>query len=307
MSARGTGMGTPLILFGAGASFGSDTEGTPPLGSNLFKALAEFNRETWGQVSSPEATAFKRDFERGMSAYTKSHGNDGTVDRLQRAMAAYFFNFRPRTASLYRKLAKWIRQTSWNGAVISLNYERLLELSLRDVGLNVIVEGPFPDFIELCLPHGCCHLFINLKVQGRVELGSMNLKMGSSEPPVAIDDQSEFHQRICTDQLPPVMCYFEPGKDARCGLSFINEQRERFRTLVGLASVVAIVGVKVRKYDRHLWDPLAQTPARLVYCAGKTGALEFESWARDCGRNGDRTIHALWDNGFDEICKTLMP
>jgi hypothetical protein len=302
-------MGTPLILFGAGASFGSDAKGTPPLGSALFDALAEFNSETWGQVSSSEAAAFKHDFERGMKAYAESHANDGTVDQLQRAMAAYFFNFRPRTASLYLKLANWIRQTSWNGAVISLNYERLLELSLRSVGLNVTVGEPSPDSIELCLPHGCCHLFIKLRVQGPIVLGSMNIKMESPspEPPEVIDDRSEFHQRICTDQLPPVMCYFEPDKDARCGLAFINTQRERFRALVGSASVVAIVGVKVRPHDRHLWDPLAQTAARLVYCAGKTGALEFESWARSCERNNDRAIHTFWGDGFDEICEALMP
>jgi hypothetical protein len=65
-------MVTPLMLFGAGASYGSDTQGTPPLGSGLFDALQIFSRETWGQVSAGEAEVFTRDFEQGMKAYTES-------------------------------------------------------------------------------------------------------------------------------------------------------------------------------------------------------------------------------------------
>ncbi len=298
-------MSQSLILFGAGASFGSDTQGTPPIGEALFDALAKFSPSTWGSIHPGEAASFRNEFEQGMRAYTGVHATDGTVDRLQRAMAAFFFSFCPGPNNLYRRFARWTHRLGWNGAMASLNYERLLELSLLGEGLNVIGE-PSPNYIELCHPHGCCHLFINMKVEGPIVLGSMNLKMEHSGPPVPINDGAEFHQRICTDQLPPVMCYFEPGKDARCGLSFINEQRARFAALVGSASVVAIVGVKVRRHDRHLWEPLARTPARLVYCGGEISACEFEYWAKGCGRSGDRAVPALWCDGFDEICSALM-
>ena len=295
-----------VFLFGAGASYGSDTKGTPPLGSGLFDALQAFSPDTWGKISRVERAVFRTDFEKGMRAYTEAHATDGTVDRMQRAMAAYFFNFRPRTASLYLKLAEWIRQTSWNGAVTSLNYERLLELSLRHVGLNVIVGGPSPDSIELCLPHGCCHLFINLKVQGQVVLGSMNLKMESPEPPVKIDDQSEFYQRICTDQLPPVMCYFEPGKDVRCGQSFIEGQREIWKELAQAATTIAVAGVRPRHHDAHIWEPLASTPARIIYCGGPSGAPEYEDWAESyrSGRK-DTVLQGHFRDEFDTICKAV--
>ena len=296
-----------MILFGAGASFGSDdSEYVPAMGGDLFDALAESSRETWGKVSSPEATAFNRDFEQGMRAYTESHASDGTVDQLQCAMAAYFFNFRPEPESLYLKLAKWIRQTSWNGAVASLNYERLLELSLLHSGLTPQVQGlqDSDGEIELVLPHGCCHLFIkNLQVQGPMVVGSMNLKMEG--PVVPIHDQSKFNQRIFKDKLPPVMCYFEPGKDARCGLSFINGQKKQFRALVESASVVAIVGVKVRPHDTHIWDPLAETSAKLVYCSGKDAAAEFRTWSRDAGRTNDHAFPTYWKDSFDAICQEV--
>jgi hypothetical protein len=37
-----------LIIYGAGASFGSDTTDIPPLGPNLYEALARFNPGGWG-------------------------------------------------------------------------------------------------------------------------------------------------------------------------------------------------------------------------------------------------------------------
>ena len=47
-----------LILFGAGASSGSDTQGTPPLSSTLFEELARFTREKRGALQTASAPAF---------------------------------------------------------------------------------------------------------------------------------------------------------------------------------------------------------------------------------------------------------
>ena len=40
-----------LIIFGAGASYGSDTGGLiPPLGAQLFDELARYNPNGWGSI-----------------------------------------------------------------------------------------------------------------------------------------------------------------------------------------------------------------------------------------------------------------
>ena len=57
-----------LILFGAGASYGSDTTGTPPLGDQLFEALRASNPDGWGALPSGMAHQFRDDFEAGMTA-----------------------------------------------------------------------------------------------------------------------------------------------------------------------------------------------------------------------------------------------
>ena len=150
-----------LLLMGAGASFGSDTQGTPPLGARLFSELQRSNPDGWGQLPRDIAAGFERDFEAGMQALSGARPHD--MAPLQRAMAAYFFEFRPTGSSLYLQLAGRMRDRGWQGAICSLNYERLLELSLGAAGWQPTVGGPpeAPNQIELCLPHGCCHLFIN--------------------------------------------------------------------------------------------------------------------------------------------------
>ena len=65
-------MGNPLILFGAGASKGSDSRETPPLGRDLFKSLHRLCPDTWGRLGRCERSAFERDFEEGMATY---HGS----------------------------------------------------------------------------------------------------------------------------------------------------------------------------------------------------------------------------------------
>jgi len=352
-----------MIFFGAGASFGSDAQGTPPLGSALFNALADIHPKTWGEISASEADAFRRDFEIGMDKYVEAHPRDGTVDRLQRAMASYFFEFQPRDSSLYLRLAKRIRACEWNGALVSLNYERLLDLALLSCGLVSHIQGVRKGNtdIDLILPHGCCHLFGKIRApvptpnigcpgvpitgagtQPRVRVVPQVptiLKTGKrtdgTEPTTnlvgpglsevdfghgirfdsdmvrIIEDPEEHARELRENGVPPAMSYFQPNKDTRSGKSFINAQRERFAELVGQASTVAIIGVKVRPDDKHIWDPLRTTGARIVYCCkeGMKDDDKFRSWSAEEGRKSDMVLPTCWKHDFDALCSAvgIMP
>lgn len=63
-----------LILFGAGASYGSKNRDVPPLGDELFLALQQFNPDGWGSLSPSLAGKFRGDFEKG-----RNLGIPGTV------------------------------------------------------------------------------------------------------------------------------------------------------------------------------------------------------------------------------------
>jgi len=290
-----------LFLFGAGASYGSQADG-PPIGSQLFDALRHFNPTGWGQLPADMANLFRGDFERGMArvAETNSHA----MPILQRAMAAFFFGFVPRMSSLYIRLAQRIRHHHWHGAIATLNYERLLELSLLHYGLQPIVgQAVGAGQIELCLPHGCCHLFCEGVRASSDGVSFSGVGVTFDGPVVAIADAAEFQRRINGDAVPPVMSYFEPQKTTSAGVSFIRSQRARWEELASQANTIAIVGVKVRPRDSHIWLPIANSAARIVYCAGPTAGDEFRTWAAASRPGkGDHVLEGYFAEEFDSLC-----
>lgn len=295
-----------VVLFGAGASYGSDNMGTPPLGSDLFAALSSFNKTGWGQIHVDLADNFRLDFEDGMKMLSKSYSH--WMPPLQRAMAAYFFNFAPRSSNLYRRFTRRIIRSNWNGVLSTINYERLLELSLIEEGLRPIVGRSRINSseIEICLPHGCCHLFCE-SIRGSSSMVSFAGPMVTTNGPVkVISDPIEFQSRIQNDAFPPVMSYFEPEKKTTSGANFIENQRNRYSELISGASIVGLVGVRVRPNDKHIWDPLAKTSARLVYCSGRKGKKEFDVWSKQNRQDDqDISLDGYFADCFDQLCKEI--
>lgn len=292
-----------IILFGAGASFGSDTSGTPPLGVALFDELGRFNPDGWGRIDGALATRFREDFEEAIKVV-----NPAALGPLQRAMAAYFFQFQPRPSSLYRQLATRIRAARWLGAACTLNYERLLEISLVTAGIRPVVgEATDPGTtLELCLPHGCCHIFCDAArgAAGAVTFNAFAVR--TDGPVMVIADPAEHRGRILTDAFPPVMSYFEPQKRTTAGHSFIEGQRRRWAELTSSAHTVCIVGVKVRPHDTHVWEPLARTGGPIVYCSGVSAAEEYRAWAAAVGRgDNDLILRGHFRDEFDRVCAEL--
>lgn len=292
-----------LILFGAGASFGSDVTGTPPLGAGLFRELTRFNPDGWGALPPQTAQDFNRDFELAMSRV-----NPHAIPPLQRAMAAYFFEFLPRTTSLYIEFARRIRARNWPGAICSLNYERLLELSLAHIGVQPFIgdRPPGGNVVELCLPHGCSHIFCDAARGSANGVSFAAFGVQTDGPVSIIADPAAHRQRVLNDAFPPVMSYFEPAKRTTAGASFIRDQRARWVALAAEAAKVAVVGVRVRAHDDHIWGPLAASPAQIVYCGGPGDVPEYNAWmvAARC-RKDDIIIDNYFRGGFDRICAEL--
>jgi len=297
-----------LLVFGAGASKGSDSSGTPPLGSELFGELGRFDPNGWGSIGAQRAQLFRGDFEHGMREILE--GNSQGVAALQRRMAAFFFKFRPGSSNLYMRLAEKIRERHWEGAVATLNYERLLELSLLSQGLKPVCgkEASGESEIEVCLPHGCCHLFctsVSMSSRG-VTISVPHVEIGGRVEPIV--DPQKFRERIDGDAVPPAMSYFVPSKVTTCGPKFIKGQQGRFAGLVEAASTIGIVGLQVREYDGHIWKPLAQAPGRLVCCSGESSGRTFREWAnsrRPHKIDVDVVLpHSFYD-GFEELCSSV--
>lgn len=296
-----------VILFGAGASAGSDDSGTPPLGTALFDALCRFNPPRWGSIPPALADQFRRDFEKGMAAL--SHSNPHAMPPLQRAMAAFFFfNYLPRPTSLYLALAGRLRSATSRVTLCTMNYERLLEVSLGKSGLRPCVGGRSNSAtdIELVLPHGCCHRFCDSvrMASGMVSFAGNAVTMDGEISVVA--DPRAFQERINSDAVPPVMSYFEPRKSTSAGRSFIESQRARWATVAAAAGVIVVVGAMVRPDDEHIWGPLRDTSAEVIYCSGRSAGEVFHLWAAaNRGGKRHRVLPAYFHESFEVICDAL--
>ena len=295
-----------LLLLGAGASYGSDNAGTPPLGADLAQALCAFNPQGWGALPESLLSVFYTDFEEGMVLANQTHSHSLPV--LQRAMAAYFFNFLPRTSNLYVHLAERIKTARWDGAICTLNYERYMELCLSHVGLQPVVgqASSVGRTVELCYPHGCCHFFCE-SVRGSsqgISFSGMNIR--TSGPIKVISDPNEFQDRINNDAFPPVMSYFEPQKITTSGANFVEGQRQRFDELVQDADTIVVIGLRVRTHDEHIWSPLRNAPARIVYCSGNAAGEEFRDWSKaQRSESDDLVLSGYFADEFESLLEEL--
>lgn len=289
-----------VILLGAGASYGSDNAGIPPLTADLFDELKRFNPIGWGNLPNSYAVELQDDFERGIIKISNERSHDLPI--LQRAMGAYFFSFRPKNTNLYYRLAQEIKNHSWDGALSTINYERLLEISLLAADMHPIIGVPTSNQIELNLPHGCCHLFCESTRANAGAVSFSGMKVRINGEIKVIGDRGEFQQRINNDAFPPVMSYFEPQKRATAGQSFLEEQRTRFKELVKNAERIVVIGVKIRPHDSHIWDPISDTNADFIYCSGVDERDMFIQWTNQYreGKNNDFK-DGYWNEKFEEI------
>jgi hypothetical protein len=293
-----------LLFLGAGASYGSETDKSlvPPLTSDLFDQLLQFDGNVWGQVPDEIAKVYRNDFEAGMLGLAAKMPHALPV--MQRSMGAFFFRFAPTPSSQYIRLANKMKSCSWNGAIATLNYERMLLLALNNQGCAPICGSAVAKQIEVCLPHGCCNLFCE-SVRGLASAVSMaGMNVTTNGPVICVDHPDAFWPRIRNDAFPPVMSYFEPSKFTTSGADFIEAQRRRLAELIASAKSIAVVGIQVREQDSHIWSALGSTDARIYYCSGTRGAQAFKEWhlrARSSKTDRDSISAGYWDTDFDAI------
>jgi hypothetical protein len=115
-----------------------------------------------------------------------------------------------------------------------------------------------------------------------------------------IRDANAFNTRITTDAFPPIMSYFVPEKATTSGRDIIDDQRLQFTTALLNATTVAVVGIKVREHDAHIWDHLAKTPGSILYCSG-SDRTSFKNWSQKNNRSIDIAGNYFSDS-FDQIC-----
>ena len=151
-----------LLLFGAGASFGSEDVSPyrPPLGAGLFDDLQKIYPGVWGALPAEKRQLFVPNFEPGMKELWDSGWHGTSV--LMNCLADYFARFRPLSGNVYLRLLDRMRSRgALKGTWFStLNYDCILEYAARNAALNVQYFSPNPTTsseITVWKIHGSCN------------------------------------------------------------------------------------------------------------------------------------------------------
>lgn len=286
-----------LLIFGAGASFGCQSEPCPSIAGSLFAELREHYPDTWGSLPTDLSAAHNHDFEAMMATILETFFKGNRAWRLNSQMGEYFLKFNPSDKNLYREILKDLKETS----ICSLNYDLLLQRAAELEGIRLKPLGfssPADDGIPLLLPHGSAGLVVQgINISGNTTNGSpfgmMNM-LGFRPNMLTCNDS--ILREYNSNELNPAMSFFMHKKPVLIGQDALEEVKSNYKRLVLEAEKIAIVGMAYRAHDEHIFEPLDQSHAQIMVCARNDGEAYVE-------RYGERVtdLCATWEDGFAEL------
>ena len=314
-----------ILLVGAGASFGSDGKHLydaghlPPLGRDLFQRLKEDESlKTWNRLPDKIKILFKsKTFEEAMDYLDSTDRWERESFERDLDLFRYFSRFSPQPSNLYWKLARHISRKltdkTWSGAIVTLNYDRMIEESLMKNYVFTVVKGvtfyddKLPSFensqlFEVCYPHGACQFFMGqnwFQGTGNIVFGpgarmlqdeGVNHILNKKNIPIACD-----HKQI------PMICRYQSSKRPSVRNYFIDLQQRRADEIFRMAESITILGVSCAyKIDKHIWESLAQTNAKIHYLEPSAEAQnQFREWAEKANKRESKDF-IIKENRFKD-------
>ncbi|MHA1951618.1 MAG: hypothetical protein ACXAEN_20215 [Candidatus Thorarchaeota archaeon] len=273
-----------LFLFGAGASYGAGhiLPRPPPLGSRLYDELRITFPSTWGRLPLNFDTMFRLNFEEGMG-YLWNRGLQLTPTLLQE-LAVFFASFRLDRSKedAYSKLITRLQTLELLNDIVfsTLNYECLLEFALNQCGRVVNYFEVLPEQVisnAVLKLHGSCNFLPDRIGASRgVMIGpGIGIEGGIK---IARNLAEVQYFRFSNSSLHPSMAVYMKGKPVQTSPSIINHIQKVWQKKVEAAADVVIIGANPWPEDQHVWGPLADTSAKLVFIGNESS---FNKWLEE--------------------------
>lgn len=274
-----------VILFGAGASYGAGhvLPQVPPLGPNLYDALAAQYPDKWGSEShlgKMWAAQLRDDFERTMYEEVLPKVSSLSLLEWHRCVAEFFAGYRlPRgRRDMYSLLLSGLRTRGLLERVTlgSLNYDCLLEQAM--LGLRLITDYMLDDFapqesVPLAKIHGSSNFITDDLFSDRAYITNPNAMIECTFTALHVQNlESRLRERFSTYKPAffPVLGLYSPDKPSILAPAKLQNLRNIFAERINRATAVVLIGVRPNPRDPHLWEPVAQSQAsRIAYVGGE--------------------------------------
>lgn len=294
-----------LVLFGAGASYGSSgiVPCSPPLGKELFPVLRRAFPASWGSFSEELEIAFREHFEIGMIALLAKYPK--AVQRLEpgapsphalmQDLARFFLTFElaPGYGDSYSRFLIALLQSprGLGTRFATLNYEHLLDRAMGQLALKQSVLRP----------HGGCQLW---PVGGGQIFGGPTSAFGQGMHSISSRVRAANTVRIMgylnTQETVkyPCMAMYMPGKITQIGQRYLRRTQARFRYQVHRSRTVVLIGACPWPDDDHLWPTIFSTNARILFVGGKDDFETLIKW-----REGRETLFVAerFEESIDDL------
>lgn len=191
-------------------------------------------------------------------------------------MALHFLDFTLGSNNCYRTLARKAR-----GAIFAtLNYEWLLDEALIELGsVRGIMGERQPGRAILLKLHGAANLVPDIQHVSHIEISCYIEAIAAEVSYLERSEAKEIVSKFGPGGA-PCMALYAPGKPVLYSAEVVRRIQSDFVTELANARQVFIVGAKCWPADEHLWTPLADAAARLIFVnPDDVGRAEFLKWA----------------------------
>lgn len=295
-----------LVLVGAGASFGQHDKFRPPLGADLAEHLRRKDSR-FSAIENFTNVECGKDFE----AWISKIGNCPDAFTGSVAVVSHFFRqFKQvHKKSRYYDLISIIgpeniKRTSF----VSLNYESLLEITLRregyvlDWGSSSFKEDRFNlskkgEYVPLYKPHGSAH-FIALLGSGPATPQATTLDLTSQmhmETDVVDPTSMVFHENVLS-----VISAYEAEKRNPFNTCFVEEIRGSTLKAAESAKILLIIGVRYMPTDAFLPNIFSSALKQGLQIGYVGSVVDFEGYKEQL-ESQDITVSHLGEY-FDDSC-----
>ncbi|WP_407226332.1 SIR2 family protein [Enterobacter roggenkampii] len=257
------------LLFGAGASFGSElSENVPPLGNNLFDKLVEIGGAFFELQEDIKKEFQANGFEKGMLSIP----NDSRViNPLQKEMAKYLSSFKPSNENAYLRLFRSLREYTRHVNIITLNYDLLIEYAMFMSGAQKVsygIDRNKRDYSVLKL-HGSAN-FIPIYPSDIIIENHIAVGCGSFVETNQIGFLSNYEEIVkwCDSPqsacLSPIMCMYNKEKRAVINSKYLESKRADYLEIISKTKKLIVVGVKFIEHDNHIWDVILDSVPEVI-------------------------------------------
>jgi hypothetical protein len=263
---------------------------------------------TWGAIKGALHTHFENEgFEIGMNEAWSNYGEE--VQSLLVDMGRAFASFKPPDdgTDFYTLLITGLIANRLIDETVfaSLNYECILEQAGERLGLTVGYgsRGRPAKALVVLKPHGSCNLvpdtgtnvFQNIRIVGA---GGSSQYFAGPVKAVPLHDI----EQLTHGSFPPAMSLYAPGKHTPVALDWVNRVREEWRILAVGCQTIAIIGVRPIWADAHLWEPVIESKARVMYIGA---AHDHAQLVTKLDRGVEHVGHTF-DEGFELLSQRLQ-